>query len=71
MRPEMCAVCEANLGTQETIWVAEGVLYCSRECGIHDFEHAYGDNATEYFDAVAEEVNPHDIGIGGDYNEQS
>ena len=40
---DMCAACDTDLATCETIWAAEGILYCSRECGIHDFKYAYGD----------------------------
>ena len=63
----VCAACDTDLATCETIWAAEGILYCSRECGIHDFKYAYGDDAEKHFDEVAEEINPRDIGIGTDY----
>ena len=66
---DMCAACDTDLATCETIWAAEGILYCSRECGIHDFKVAYGDKAEEHFDEVAEEINPRDIGIGEDTTE--
>lgn len=59
----MCAACDIDLGTCKTIWAAEGALYCSRDCGIHDFKVTYGDNAEQHFDDVAEEINPQDIGI--------
>ena len=61
------AACDTDLATCETIWAAEGKLYCSRACGINDFMHAYGDDAEKHFDEVAEEINPRDIGIGTDY----
>jgi len=64
---DMCAACHIDLATCETIWAAEGALYCSRECGVHDFKVAYGDGAEKHFDEVAEEINPRDIGIGTDY----
>lgn len=60
---DMCAACGTDLATCETIWAAEGILYCSRECGIHDFKVHYGDDAERHFDEVAEEINPRDIGI--------
>lgn len=60
---DMCAACDVNLATCETIWAAEGSLYCSRECGIHDLKYAYGDDAEKHFDEVAEEISPRDIGI--------
>ena len=66
---DMCAACDIDLATCETIWAAEGALYCSRECGIHGFKVAYGDEAEKHFDEVAEEINPHDIGIGKDTEE--
>jgi hypothetical protein len=59
----MCVACYTDLATCETIWAAEGLLYCSRECGIYDFKYAYGDDAERHFDEVAEEINPRDIGI--------
>lgn len=61
---DMCAACDTDLATCETIWAAEGILYCSRECGIHDFSVDYTD-AEGHFDAVAEEINPTDVGITG------
>ena len=64
---DMCAACDTDLATCDTIWAAEGILYCSRECGIHDFKVQYGDDAEKHFDEVAEEINPRDIGIGTDY----
>ena len=66
---DMCAACDIDLATCETIWAAEGTLYCSRECGIHDFRVAYGDDAEKHFDEVAEEINPRDIGIGEELEE--
>lgn len=59
----MCAACDMDLATCETIWAAEGILYCSRECGIHDFKAAYFEDAEKHFDEVAEEINPQDIGL--------
>ena len=66
---DMCAACDTDLATCDTIWAAEGILYCSRECGIHDFKAQYGADAEKHFDEVAEEINPRDIGIGTDYIE--
>lgn len=60
---DMCAACDIDLATCDTIWAAEGALYCSRECGIEDFKHKYGDDAERCFNDVAEEVTPEDIGI--------
>jgi hypothetical protein len=60
---DMCAACDTDLATCDTIWAAEGLLYCSRECGIHNFKTQYGDDAERHFDEVAEEINPRDIGI--------
>ena len=59
---DMCAACDIDLGTCNTIWAAEGALYCSAECGIHDYETTHVD-AEKRFYAYAEEVNPTDIGI--------
>ena len=59
----MCAACDIDLATCDTIWAAEGILYCSRDCGIHDFKSEYGDDAEKHFDEVSEEINPRDIGI--------
>ena len=66
---DMCAACDTDLATCDTIWAAVGILYCSRECGIHDFKAQYGADAEKHFDEVAEEINPRDIGIGTDYIE--
>lgn len=60
---DMCAACDIDLATCDTIWAAEGTLYCSRECGIHDYRVVYGDNAEQHFDEVAEEIVPSQIGI--------
>ena len=58
----MCGACDKDLAKCETIWAAEGTLYCSRECGIHDYKVAHK-NAEEYFDSVAEEITPNEIGL--------
>lgn len=60
---DRCPVCSADLAVRDTVWAAEGTLYCSKECGIHDFRHVYGTKATRRFNSVAEEVAPKDIGI--------
>ncbi len=60
---DKCAACGIDLGTCDTIWAAEGALYCSAECGIHDYEVTHVD-AEKRFYAYAEEINPQDdIGI--------
>ncbi len=59
---DTCAACDIDLGTCDTIWAAEGALYCSAECGIHDYETTHVD-AEKRFYAYAEEINPQDIGI--------
>lgn len=59
---DMCATCDIDLGTCDTIWAAEGALYCSVECGINDYETTHVD-AEKRFYAYAEEINPQDIGI--------
>lgn len=54
-----CKACGKELRTCGTIYAAEGILYCSRECGRRDFE-------TEQpycFDDIAEEINPRDMGL--------
>ena len=55
---EMCCACDTDLGTCSVIWSAEGRLYCSKDCGIHD----YNDDEAA-FNSYAEEINPLDIGI--------
>lgn len=55
---DMCAACDTDLGTCDTIWAAGGALYCSRKCGIADYEVK-----CRHFDTEAEEINPQDIGI--------
>jgi hypothetical protein len=60
---DMCAACDVDLATCDTIFVADSRMYCSRDCGIHDFKVTYGDKAEQCFDDVAEEINPKDIGI--------
>lgn len=54
----MCASCDIDLATCDTIWAAKGILYCSQECGVHDYHDAELD-----FDDVAEEIKPTDIGL--------
>ena len=54
---ETCEVCKADLGKFDTIWAAEGKLYCSERCGISVLH----DN----FYALSEEIAPSDIGIQG------
>jgi len=53
---EPCAVCGKELLQCDTIWTAEGSLYCSKECGIKDFEKEYGKNAEKLFNLIAEEI---------------
>ena len=63
---DMCAACDIDLGTCNTIWAAGGGLYCSRECGIHDYSmmsNISAEDAEQLFDDEAEEINPTDIGI--------
>jgi hypothetical protein len=63
---DMCAACDIDLGTCDTIWAAGGALYCSRECGEHDYSmisNISAEDAKQLFDEEAEEINPVDIGI--------
>jgi hypothetical protein len=63
---DMCAACDTDLGTCDTVWAAGGGLYCSRECGIHDYSmmsNISAEDAEKLFDEEAEEINPTDIGI--------
>ena len=61
---DMCAACDIDLGTCDTIWAAGGALYCSRECGIYDYSVSSNeDDAEQLFNDEAEEINPQDIGI--------
>ena len=63
---DMCAAYDIDLGTCDTIWAAGGGLYCSRECGIHDYSmmsNISAEDAEKLFDEEAEEINPTDIGI--------
>ena len=63
---DMCAACDIDLGTCNTIWAAGGGLYCSRECGEHDYSmmsNISTEEAKQLFDEEAEEINPVDIGI--------
>ena len=67
-----CDVCGKDLAECETIWAAEGSLYCSRKCGIQDYmlvKDSETQYAAELFSFVAEELNPKDIGIVGEDNE--
>lgn len=52
-----CDLCHDNLADHETIWAAEGKLYCSPMCGVR----AYG--SKEQFHFFAEEVLPEEIGL--------
>lgn len=60
-----CKVCNKDLATCETIFAAEGNMYCSRECGVHDYALTDGDlpYASGIFDSVAEELTPDEIGL--------
>ena len=63
---DMCDACDIDLGTCDTIWAAGGALYCSRECGIHDYSmmsNISAKDAEQLFNEEAEEINPQDIGI--------
>lgn len=60
---DTCYMCGKKLASCDTIYAAEGALYCSRECGIQHFESAYGSVAERHFDNVMEEVTPAEIGI--------
>ena len=59
----LCPMCSKDLADCKTIFAAEGTLYCSRTCGIYDFKPSQGEEAEAYFDSVAEEIVPADIGI--------
>lgn len=59
---EPCKTCQQDLSKLETIYAAEGDLYCSHTCGIKDFKNHYT-NAEERFNYSVEEINPTDIGI--------
>lgn len=61
--PEMCEECSGILADHETIWSAEGTLYCSEECGIKAYTRIHGEQGAKYFLDVAEEICPEDIGI--------
>ena len=63
---DTCAACDIDLGTCDTIWAAGGALYCSRECGIHDYSmmsNTSKEDAEQLFNDAAEEINPTDIGL--------
>ena len=63
---DMCAACDIDLGTCDIILAAGGSLYCSRECGEHDYSmmsNTTAEEAKQLFDEEAEEINPTDIGI--------
>ena len=60
---DMCAACDTDLAYCDTIQAAEGVLYCSKDCAVHDLRVKYGDKAEEVFNDAAEELVPRDIGI--------
>ena len=68
-----CATCKKDLAKCDTIFAAEGRLYCSRACGVRDYtlivtcSFEQDDNtcgyADEIFDSVSEELSPKDIGL--------
>lgn len=62
---DTCTICGKDLTKCDTIWAAEGMMFCSRDCGVKFYtpgNHAeYGE---ELFDQYAEEVNPKEIGLG-------
>lgn len=62
---DTCELCGQYLATCDTIYAAEGKLYCSRNCGVLDYCHkdAPRSYAEEVFDSVSEELNPKDIGL--------
>ena len=58
MSKDICDGCGKDLSKCETIWAANGSLYCSHECGTRDIALSFLS-----FDDVAEELSPYDIGI--------
>lgn len=54
-----CVTCKKDLASCRTIFAAEGMLFCSRECGILK----YSINAMNWFDVIAEELTPAAIGL--------
>lgn len=69
---DVCKVCEKRLDKCDTIYAMLGSLFCSKDCGITYLESTpdlNGKYNNVLFDSLAEEVNPHDIGIGGDSDE--
>lgn len=63
----VCHICGKDLATCDTIWAAEGRLYCSPYCGASKYTEAVCEDdvryAYELFYSVAEEINPKDIGL--------
>lgn len=58
-----CSICNKDLATCESIWAAEGSMYCSRECGLQ----VYKDDSM--LDMFAEELSPDEIGLEVYYDE--
>ena len=67
MAKDTCAYCGNDLSLFKTVFAVEGALYCSKDCAIlrkkEDIVAAAHDEATEWYDANAEEVSTKDIGI--------
>lgn len=66
---DACPTCKKNLSECDTIESVFGILYCSAACAIISLCEEYGESAETMFNMSAEEINPRDIGIGGDDNE--
>lgn len=61
----MCGACDKDLAKCDVIYAAHGHLYCSRECGIHDFSNVESDPelCEKLFDDCVEEITPAEIGL--------
>ena len=55
----LCCTCNKDLAECETVVAAEGMLFCSRTCGILKYRM----NAVAWFEAVHEEVATAEIGL--------
>lgn len=58
-----CRMCGASLSTLETVFAAEGALYCSANCGRLHFMSTHNADVGYEFEDIVEEVQAIDIGL--------
>lgn len=63
MSNTVCKTCGTSLSTLETVFAAEGDLYCSEACGKADFVSTHSSDIGYDFEDTVEEIQTADIGL--------